>query len=87
MIKIPFVIFRRGGMFVAYSLALDLSASGKSRGEARKQFDEAVELFIEEMQKKGEFAEWLQGMGWQKHGNEWTSPVFVTETHIAKLAS
>lgn len=48
-INLPVSVLREGKAFVAYSPALDLSTAGKSFDEALKRFDEAVQIFFEEM--------------------------------------
>lgn len=45
--------FREKNKFIAYSPALDLSTSGKTLEEAKKNFAEISRLFIEELEKKG----------------------------------
>jgi predicted RNase H-like HicB family nuclease len=42
-------ILREGKRFVAYTPALDLSTSGKTQAEAKARFQEAAELFFEEL--------------------------------------
>jgi predicted RNase H-like HicB family nuclease len=52
-INLPVSILREGKAFVAYSPALDLSTAGKSFDEAINRFDEAVQIFFEEMLEEG----------------------------------
>ena len=44
---------REGKRFIAYSPALDLSTSGKTYEEAKRRFQEAAQLFFEEIMRKG----------------------------------
>ena len=51
--------FREGQRFVAYSPALDLSTSGRTFDEVKRRFNEAAEIFFEEIVKRGTLREVL----------------------------
>lgn len=71
-------IIREGDSFIAYSPALDLSTVGDSLKEAHTRFNEAVEIFFEEITNNGTFDEVLLDLGWQKKGDKFTPPVVVS---------
>ena len=76
-IKLSVTFLREGKKFIAYSPALDLSTSGKSLKEAKKRFEEASTLFIEELNKKGTTTEVLKELGWTVGDRRLTPPVIV----------
>ena len=47
-VNLPVSIKREGGVFVAYTPALDISTYGNTKGEAKKSFNELVTVFFEE---------------------------------------
>jgi hypothetical protein len=59
-------ISKQGSHFVAYSPALDISTSGKNEVEAKKRFEELVEIFFEELKERGTTEEVLTELGWHK---------------------
>ena len=71
-------IIREGDSFIAYSPALDLSTVGDSLEEAHERFNEAVEIFFEEISNSGTLDEVLLDLGWQKEGDTFTPPVVVS---------
>lgn len=66
-LKLQIQFFREGKYYIAHSPALDLSTCGKDFDEAKKRFEEAVEIFFKELIKRGTLEEvLLQDLGWQK---------------------
>ena len=59
-------IAQQGSRFLAYSPALDISTSGKDEAEAKKRFEELVDIFFEELQESGMTDEVLTELGWHK---------------------
>lgn len=51
--NLPVSIIKEGKSYMAYTPALDLSTSGKNYEESKKRFSEAVDIFFEEIIKKG----------------------------------
>ena len=47
--SIPVSVFKEGKTFVAFSPVLDLSTCGDTLGKAQKMFQEATEVFFEEL--------------------------------------
>lgn len=77
-ISLPVSILREEDAFIAYTPALDLSTSGKSYEEAKRRFIEIVEIFFEEIIKKGAMEEVLQNLGWSKREKQWMPPLVVS---------
>ena len=76
-IKLRVSIFKEGKTFVAYTPALDLSTCGKTYAEVERRFSEAVELFFEELLKKGTLSNVLSDLGWNRERNKWQPPTIV----------
>lgn len=74
---LPVSILREGKRFIAYTPALDLSTSGKTFEQAKQRFEEAAELFFEEIERQDNLATVLAGLGWQKIEHRWAPPVVV----------
>lgn len=76
-VNIPVNILKEGKRFVAYSPAFDLSTSGKTKVEARRHFNEALDLFLEELTDVGTFHRALTDLGWIKLHRTWKAPQVV----------
>ncbi len=50
-VNLPVSYLKEGKTYVAYTPALDLSSCGKTLVEAERMFNEAVILFLSELQK------------------------------------
>jgi len=84
--KLPVSILREGKRFIAYSPVLDLSTSGKSYEEAKKRFKEIVNIFFEELIKKGTLEEVLRDLGWRRVQTRWNPPVVIShESQIIRV--
>src|ERR1017187_3821440 len=59
------IIKKEGDYYVAYCPALEVSSYGKTRSEAHKMFNEALEIFIEDTHAKGSFEKVLLQLGWK----------------------
>ena len=81
--RLPVLIFREGKYFIAYSPVLDLSTSGKDYEEARRRFQEVVEIFFEELIKKGTLKEVLKELGWQKINRKWQPPSLISQEYVS----
>ena len=55
-LQLPVSILRENKKYVAYTPALDLSTSGKDYQQVKKRFTEIVNIFFEELIKKGTFS-------------------------------
>jgi hypothetical protein len=65
-VNLPVSILREGKSFIAYTPALDLSTSGRTHEEVRRRFREIVEIFFEEITRRGTLEQVLYDLGWQK---------------------
>jgi len=72
-------ILKERSRYIAYAPALDFSTSGASYEEAKKRFDEGVQLFFEEIIKRGTLEEVLKEYGWRKMRFEWKPPMIVSQ--------
>lgn len=78
-VQLQISFIKEGNTFVAYSPALDLSTSGKTLKKAKKRFEEASQLFFEEIISKGTIQEVLNDLGWQKVRKEWKPPMIISQ--------
>ena len=78
-------IFKEGRMFVAYAPALDLVAQGNSMAEARKNFGEVLDIYMEETTSKGTLEKDLLRCGWQKHAGSIQPPLVASFPESEKL--
>ena len=78
-IQVPVSVFKEGNKFVAYTSALDLSTSGKNYKQAMGRFNEVVEIFFEELDKKGTMEEVLLNLGWEKIKKHWSPPSLISQ--------
>jgi len=78
-VNLPVSFLREGDKFVAYTLALDLSTSGKSFKEVQTRFKEIVGIFFEEIIEKGTINEVLVNLGWKKIQSKWTPPIVISQ--------
>jgi hypothetical protein len=78
-LKLSVSIIREGKKFIAYTPALDLSTSGRSYEEVKKRFNEIVNIFFEELIKKGTLEEVLYNLGWKRIKAEWTPPMVISQ--------
>ena len=52
-VGVDILFLKEGKYVVAYAPALELSSYGRNEQTARKAFDEAVSIFLEETERKG----------------------------------
>lgn len=78
-VQLAMTILKQGKRYIAYAPALDLSTSGKSLREVQERFKEIVDIFFEEVEKKGTLDEVLQDLGWIKLKTKWTPPKIVSQ--------
>lgn len=74
---LPVSILREGDTFVAYTPALDLSTAGSTFEEAQKNFEEAVNIFFQELMVMGTLNDVLKDLGWEEQDNNFVPPVII----------
>lgn len=75
---LPVSILKEGDSFIAFTPALDLSTVGDTFEEAQQRFEEAVQIFFEEITEKGTAEEVLADLGWQKVKEQLVPPQVVS---------
>lgn len=71
-------IFKEGNAYVAYVPALDLSTCGATDDEARRNIRDAVRGFLAASANMGTLDEILQEAGYEREGETWRAPEFVS---------
>lgn len=82
-VKLTVNFFRERNKFIAYSPALDISTCGDSFEEAKKNFEELVEIFIDDLIKMKTLNSVLTECGWRKVSRpkpHWVPPVLIATT-------
>jgi len=83
--SLPVLFIRERRTFIAYTPALDLSASGSSAKAARKNFETTLRLFFEEVMAAGTLDRVLREQGWSKQNHGWEPPVEVRKILFVPL--
>jgi predicted RNase H-like HicB family nuclease len=65
-LKLAVNFIKEGKSIVAYSPALDISTAGKDKREARKNFEEMVSMFFEDIIERNTIKDVLSDLGWKK---------------------
>lgn len=76
------VLFKEEETWVAYCPALELSSYGVNKEDAKAAFEEAMNIFIEETERKGTLERFLLKLGWQlqqKPKAVYNQPLFPLE--------
>jgi hypothetical protein len=76
-VELPLLLLKEKRSFIAYTPALDLSASGSTAEKAKKNFGVVVNLFFQELMQAGTLDDVLRDMGWSKREQQWQPPVEV----------
>ena len=63
-VQVDVVLVKEGEFFVALCPSLNVSSYGHTEREAKKGFDEALQIFITETDKKGNLEKELLKNGW-----------------------
>lgn len=66
--------------FVAYTPELDVASCGSSEHKAKANLHEAVEILLEEINKKSDITSFLEELGFQKVNKAWVPPVVSFES-------
>ena len=78
-INVEVALFKEDDMWVAYCPALELSSYGDDKEEAKSAFEEVMNIFLKETDRKGTLEKWLLKLGWQlqqKPKPVYNQPVF-----------
>lgn len=87
-INVHVLMIQEDDCLVVYCPALDLSSYGQTEDEAKNAFEEALEIFIEETERKGTLEKVLLDLGWtlrQKPSFQYQPPEFPLEESFALL--
>jgi predicted RNase H-like HicB family nuclease len=71
-------IFKEGDAYVAYVPALDVSSCGTTSDEARHNIRDAVRGFLAASAAHGTLDEILEEAGYERKGEEWRPPEFIS---------
>jgi predicted RNase H-like HicB family nuclease len=71
-------IFKEGETYVAYVPALDVSSCGATDEEARRNIRDAVRGFLATSADMGTLEEILREAGYEREGERWRAPEFVS---------
>lgn len=86
-VGLPVAIRQEGSVYVAYTPALDISTYGRTKGEAKKSFNELVTIFFEEFTDNPDALEIvLDSLGWTKQKNNWQPPKIETITQDVRVS-
>jgi predicted RNase H-like HicB family nuclease len=64
-ISVEVALFKEDEIWVAYCPALEVSSYGDDKKEAKEAFEEAMQIFLAETQRKGTLEKYLLKLGWQ----------------------
>lgn len=76
-------IFKEGDTYVAYVPALDVSSCGDTDDEARHNIRDAVRGFLASSANLGTLDEILQEAGYEREGEKWRAPEFVSVDRLS----
>jgi len=64
VVHVSVIMLKEGKQYVSYCPALELSSYGNTPKAAKKAFEEAMEIFLEETSRKGTLKKYLLKLGW-----------------------
>lgn len=64
-VNVQVALFQEDGIWVAYCPALEVSSYGDNKDEAKEAFEEAMQIFLAETDRKGTLERYLLKLGWQ----------------------
>ena len=64
-VDVQVALFQEDGIWVAYCPALEVSSYGDDKNEAIEAFEEAMQIFLSETDRKGTLERYLLKLGWQ----------------------
>ena len=81
-INLTVIVLKQAGRYIAYSPALDLSTSGKTEKEAKRRFEEASAIFMEELDAAGTLYDVLRELGWYQVQKQWSPPKILSQEAV-----
>ena len=79
-IKVEYFILKEREIFAAYCPALNLATQGDTYEKACKSFEEALQIFIDEVMEMGTLDEVLRENGWVRTDKRWVPPMVVGQS-------
>ncbi len=81
-------VIKQGGLFIAYSHALDISTTGKSEKQAMDTFSSLVKIFVRETirteaERPGGVNQILRDLGWTQKAKRWSPPASLVKAAAA----
>ena len=76
-------IWREGGTYVARAHPLDVMSCGESLQAARRNLEEALQLFIKVAAEQGTLDEILHEAGYISEDQHWIAPEILTSERIS----
>ena len=70
--------FKGGGAYVAYVPELNFSSCGATNDKVRTNIRDAVQGFLETSAEMGTLDEILEEAGYEREGDSWRAPEFVS---------
>lgn len=64
-VDVQVILFQEDGIWVAYCPALELSSYGDDETDAKEAFEEAMQIFLSDTDRKGTLERYLLKLGWQ----------------------
>lgn len=64
-VHVEIVLFKENKQWISYCPSLELSSYGDTQQEAKEAFDEALNIFLTEVERKGTLERELLRLGWQ----------------------
>jgi predicted RNase H-like HicB family nuclease len=81
-LSVPVIFTREAQHYVtAYCPALELSTSGRNVEQAQEMFKEALDLFVEDICRRGVVDQVMQELGWKKVHKAWMPPEIIASRH------
>ena len=74
---LPIVFLEEGDIIIAHCVPLDVSSCGHDIKEARRNAQEAIELFLETCETIGSLNEVLEESGFVWDGENWIPPTVL----------
>ena len=81
-INLTVSVLKQAGRYIAYSPALDLSTSGKTEKEAKRRFEEASAIFMEELDAAGTLYDVLRELGLYQVQKQWSPPKILSQEAV-----